>query len=158
VSGESDNAVLRVEDTGRGIAPDLLPRIFDLFVQGDRTVERALGGLGLGLTLVRRLTELHGGTAAAVSEGIARGASFTVRLPRIAPPPTTAHRAPPPASMSEPRRILVVEDNTDGREMLRTMLEVQGHEVHEASDCQEWTGMRWRRAFGPARTAIGECD
>jgi PAS domain S-box-containing protein len=134
VSGESHDALLRVEDTGTGIAPDLLPRIFDLFVQGDRTVERALGGLGLGLTLVRRLTELHGGTVAAVSEGIARGASFTIRLPRIAPPPTTAHRTPPPASASEPRRILLVEDNSDGREMLRTMLEVQGHEVHEAAE------------------------
>jgi|SRR5579863_3911331 len=134
VSGDGHEAVLRVEDTGSGIAPDLLPHIFGPFVQGDRTVERSPGGLGLGLTLVRRLTELHRGTVTASSEGVGRGASFTVRLPQIASPPPKAPRAPQPGSISVPRRILVVEDNADGREMLRTMLELQGHEIHEASD------------------------
>lgn len=134
VRSEGEEAVLSVEDTGRGIAADLLPRIFDAFVQGDRTIDRALGGLGLGLTLVRRLTELHGGTAAVSSEGVGRGASFTVRFPKIAPLPEANAPALPSVSASAPRRILLVEDNPDGREILRMMLEAEGHQLYEAAD------------------------
>ncbi len=134
VSVDGDDAVLRVEDSGAGIAPDLLPRVFDLFVQGERTIERAAGGLGLGLTLVRRLTEMHGGTVTASSEGIGHGASFTVRLPRIAPAPERAECAPRPEFTPARMRVLVVDDNADGREMVRTLLEGQGYEIHEAAE------------------------
>jgi signal transduction histidine kinase len=86
VKPEGDQAVLRVEDTGLGIAPELLPRIFDLFVQGAPNPERVRSGLGVGLAVVRRLVELHGGTVQASSDGPGRGSTFTVRLPRIAAP------------------------------------------------------------------------
>ena len=86
VSAEDASAVLRVTDEGAGIDPDLLPHIFDLFVQADDTIDRAKGGLGIGLTLVRRLVELHGGTVEASSDGVGHGATFTVRLPMVAVP------------------------------------------------------------------------
>jgi CheY-like chemotaxis protein len=133
VTREADDAVLRVQDSGVGIAADLLPRVFDVFVQGDRTIDRPIGGLGVGLTLVRRLTEMHCGTVAATSEGLGRGATFSVRFPLIAPPAPEADR-PAPTAAANPKRILIVEDNADAREMLRTLLELQGHEVHEAED------------------------
>jgi len=132
---EGSDAVLRVEDSGYGIAPELLPRVFDLFVQGERTLDRAQGGLGIGLTLVRRLVALHGGSVSAFSEGPGRGSVFTVRLPKIARPQSTA-----PACASDRgysprrRRVLIVEDNRDAREMFRMMLEIFGHEVLEAEE------------------------
>ena len=88
VGGEQDQAVIGVADTGIGIPPNLLPHMFDLPVQGERRLDRAQGGLGVGLTLVRRLVELHGGRVEAFSEGPGRGSEFVVRLPCI--PPTTA--------------------------------------------------------------------
>ncbi len=134
ISVEGTEAVLRVEDTGYGIAPELLPRVFDLFVQGERTLDRAQGGLGIGLTLVRRLVELHGGTVSAASEGPGRGSLFTVRLPRVsdqqsAPTSITARCRNP-----FKRRVLIIEDNRDAREMFRIMLELAGHEVLEAEE------------------------
>jgi PAS domain S-box-containing protein len=134
VSAEGGDAVLRVEDNGYGIAPELLSRVFDLFVQGERTLDRAQGGLGIGLTLVRRLVELHGGTVSAFSEGPGRGSAFTVRLPKVAAPQSTQ---PSPAQFpcdSVSRRVLVIEDNRDAREMFRMMLELAGHEVLEAEE------------------------
>ena len=126
-------AVLRVRDSGIGIAPEMLARVFDLFVQGERSVDRGSGGLGLGLTLVRRIAELHGGSVEAQSDGPGRGSEFTVRLPAMAPP--TRRRAKSRADGDgAARRILVVEDNADAREMLRIVLELAGHEVHEATD------------------------
>ncbi|HWW78088.1 MAG TPA: HAMP domain-containing sensor histidine kinase, partial [Steroidobacteraceae bacterium] len=89
VTLDGGDALLRVEDNGYGIAPELLPRVFDLFVQGERTLDRAQGGLGIGLTLVRRLVELHGGTVSASSDGPGRGSAFTVRLPKVASPQNT---------------------------------------------------------------------
>ena len=132
VDVDGPEAVLRVSDTGRGIEPDLLPRIFDLFVQGDQRSERAQGGLGIGLTLVRRLAELHGGRVEVASRGTDSGATFTVRLPRASPPsPAPAPRV----SRDAPKqRIMIVEDNADARDMLRTMLELDGHLVYEAGD------------------------
>ena len=132
---EGDEAVLRVEDTGYGIAPELLPRVFDLFVQGERTLDRAQGGLGIGLTLVRRLVALHGGTVSASSEGPGRGSTFTVRLPKIARPQSAAPACAPKSGDSAcKRRVLIIEDNRDAREMFRIMLELFGHEVLEAED------------------------
>jgi CheY-like chemotaxis protein len=134
VSREDADAVLVVEDSGAGISPELLPRIFDLFVQGDRTIERAAGGLGLGLTLVRRLAEMQAGTVEAASAGPGRGATFTVRLPCIPAPAAGGEDRRPAVVTPQARRILLVEDNADGRDMLRTMLVMQGHDVHEAAD------------------------
>jgi CheY-like chemotaxis protein/anti-sigma regulatory factor (Ser/Thr protein kinase) len=133
LSVENDEAVLRVEDNGFGIAPELLPVVFDLFVQGERTLERSQGGLGIGLTLVRRLVTLHRGTVSASSEGPERGSTFTVRLPRVA---VRSARSGTSAPLPDPtkRRVLIVEDNRDARETFRMMLELSGHEVLEAEE------------------------
>jgi PAS domain S-box-containing protein len=130
VAEEGREVVLRVSDTGHGIAPELLPRIFDLFVQGEQAPERAQGGLGIGLTLVRRLVELHDGRVEAASAGA--GSTFTIRLPRLPAPPPSAE--PPRRHRVPPQRTLLVEDNDDAREMLRTLLELDGHTVYEASN------------------------
>ena len=133
-----ETAVIDVEDTGLGMTPDLVERVFDLFVQGERGLARSEGGLGIGLTLVRRLVELHGGSVTAASGGPGRGSRFTVRLP--AAETTERRRAPEPLvpPMTRPprlgRRVLIVEDNDDVRAMMRTLLELEGHEVHEAAD------------------------
>src|SRR6185437_2800195 len=124
-----------VEDDGAGIPADLLPNVFDLFTQGDRTLDRAQGGLGIGLTLVRRLAELHGGSAEARSGGAGLGSEFTVRLPmveatRVVAPEAPA-RGPAPAS---PMRVLVVEDNADAADMLAELLRQQGHMAEIAGD------------------------
>jgi PAS domain S-box-containing protein len=127
------DAVISVEDTGFGISPRLLPFIFDLYVQADRTLDRAQGGLGIGLTLVRRLVELHGGTIVASSEGEGHGSRFTVRLRRIAETKSSDVSAPP-ERRTKPRSVLVIEDSGDAREMLRMMLELAGHVVYDAAD------------------------
>ncbi|HYE92590.1 MAG TPA: ATP-binding protein, partial [Terriglobales bacterium] len=135
VRREGDEAIFEVTDSGVGISSALLPRVFDLFTQGERTLARSEGGLGLGLTLVKHLAELHGGRAEAASDGPGQGARFTVRLPVAAPAEAAGmavaeRRAVAPAA----RRVLLVEDNDDAREMLRMLLELDGHEVHEAAD------------------------
>ncbi len=128
-------ALLRVRDSGVGIAPEMLARIFDLFAQGERGPDRGAGGLGLGLTLVRRIAELHGGHAEAASEGPGRGSTFTVALPAIAAPrPAPAEAATATPRDTAVRRILVVEDNADAREMLHHLLRLAGHAVSEATD------------------------
>jgi PAS domain S-box-containing protein len=132
VTGDGRTARLAVRDTGVGMTPYMLERVFDLFFQGERTLERAEGGLGIGLTLVRRLAEMHGGRVEAESPGQGLGTTVTVELPQIAAPAETPG-APPPARPS-PRRILIVEDSRDSRDMLRYLLEHAGHEVHEAAD------------------------
>jgi CheY-like chemotaxis protein/two-component sensor histidine kinase len=135
IAREDSQAVLEVRDTGVGIGTETLATIFDLFAQGERTLDRAQGGLGIGLTLVRRLVELHGGSVEAASAGPGRGSVFTVRLPTVAPLASTVP-APPAARkrLDSPRRILVVEDNADAREMLCVVLAHEGHDVHEAAD------------------------
>jgi CheY-like chemotaxis protein len=133
VRAEQSSALLEVEDTGAGIAPELLGKVFELFVQGERTLDRAQGGLGIGLTLTRALVEMHGGTVDARSAGPGRGATFRIRLPRI-PAPAAPVRGPARPAAPAPRRILIVEDNDDAREMLRAQLERDGHEVHGAAD------------------------
>jgi CheY-like chemotaxis protein len=129
-----NDAVLRVRDSGVGIPPEMLPRVFDMFVQGPRGPGGGPGGLGLGLTLVRRIIELHGGTVEAASEGPGRGSTFTVCLPAIAAPAAPAPALPLGPRAADRRRIVIVEDNADAREMLRVALELWGHEVHEAHD------------------------
>jgi PAS domain S-box-containing protein len=134
VQREGEQALLRVTDTGIGIAPEMLSRVFELFAQGDQPIDRRAGGLGIGLTLSRRLVELHGGTITVESEGRGRGAQFTVRLPVE----TVATPAPRPIEPTPERRrnILIVEDSDDARESLRLLLESLGHRVIEASDGQ----------------------
>ena len=131
---EGNEAVLRVEDNGLGIVPELQPRIFDLFVQGERTLDRAQGGLGIGLTLVQRLVKLHRGSVSVFSDGPDRGSVFTVRLPRSAAARAAAPSSGQPRKGVVKRRVLIVEDNRDAREMFRMMLELDGHDVLEAEE------------------------
>jgi signal transduction histidine kinase/CheY-like chemotaxis protein len=133
VYASNGEAVLEVEDSGAGITPELLPHVFDVFVQGDRSLDRRVGGLGLGLTLVKRLAELHGGRVAAESAGPGRGARFRVSVPAVAPmaPVGSAEvQAMTPRSC----RVLLIEDHEDARQMMRTGLEHYGHTVFEAAD------------------------
>jgi signal transduction histidine kinase/ActR/RegA family two-component response regulator len=133
---EGDDAVIIVSDNGIGITPRMLPQIFELFTQGDRSLDRTTGGLGIGLSLCRRLVELHGGTITAASEGVGRGATFTVRLPATTMPPISM--LPQPSTASEPphrqRRILLVDDNQDTVRSLARLLSLRGHEVATAFD------------------------
>jgi two-component system, sensor histidine kinase len=131
---DGNDAVLCVEDSGFGISPRLLPFIFDMYVQADRTLHRAQGGLGIGLTLVRRLVELHGGTITASSDGEGHGSTFTVRLKQISSERTTTSISVTPDRRARPRRVLLIEDSEDAREMLRMMLEFAGHVVYDAAD------------------------
>jgi CheY-like chemotaxis protein len=126
-------AVLSVHDTGVGIEPEILPQLFDVFAQADRSLERSRGGLGLGLTVVRGLVELHGGHVEAASAGPGQGAEFTLRLPLEEEPPalTQAPAATPPAGA--PLHVLVIEDHRDAANTLRLFLEMLGHEVHVAN-------------------------
>ncbi len=121
-------AMVRIEDNGVGMTPDLLPRVFDLFVQGERTLDRSQGGLGIGLALVKRLVEMHGGSVQAESAGPGKGSAFELSFPlRV-----EAAEAPSPerAAPSAARRILVVDDNIDGADMLAGLLSLDGHVVH----------------------------
>ncbi|HXD95304.1 MAG TPA: PAS domain S-box protein [Candidatus Acidoferrum sp.] len=146
---EGDEAVLRVRDTGKGIRADVLGRVFDLFVQEPQALDRSRGGLGLGLTLVKRLVELHGGSVSASSAGPGQGSEFVVRLPVLATPARGGHApvGPAPASASARRRVLIVEDSADARESLRLLLELGGHVVETSEDGP--SGLAKLRAFRP---------
>ncbi len=125
--------VYKIKDTGIGIPPDMLPRVFELFTQVARSLDRAQGGLGIGLTVVRKLAEMHGGSVSAASEGLGQGSEFTVRLPIAAALPTELPEAIPATHVS-PLRILVVDDNVDMANSLGTLLEQAGHTITTAHD------------------------
>lgn len=133
---ERDEVVVKVADTGVGIQPDQLPHIFDMFAQVNKSLERTEGGLGIGLTLVQSLVEMHGGSVEAFSEGLGKGSEFVVRLPMLADAAKTpAVETPAPRSPEGRRqRILVVDDNLDAAMSLAILLEIEGHEVHTVHD------------------------
>jgi PAS domain S-box-containing protein len=136
-ASQSDGKVeLRVRDNGVGIAPELLPRVFDLFSQADQTLERSEGGLGIGLALVRRIVELHKGEVSAFSDGPGAGSEFVLRLPLLdeAPIERKEHQ---PVLPVRPKKILVVDDNRDAAESLAALLRLDGHETATAFDGQE---------------------
>jgi CheY-like chemotaxis protein/anti-sigma regulatory factor (Ser/Thr protein kinase) len=133
VAEEGAYVLVRVKDNGMGIAPQMIEHVFDLFAQGERTLDRAEGGLGIGLTLTRRLVALHGGRIVAQSAGEGRGSTFTVRLPRL----NLALAAPAAvqgiARAARPRSILVVDDNVDSASSIAMFLRLLGHEVETLS-------------------------
>jgi PAS domain S-box-containing protein len=138
-SGQDGEVIIKVRDTGPGIPPETLPHIFDMFTQGDHTLDRAHGGLGIGLTLVKNLVELHSGTVSAASEGVGHGSEFTIRLPAIATgasqEPSSREPAQPrrPAALP-PRRVLVVDDVEASAKTLAMMLKAIGHDAESRYD------------------------
>jgi len=143
---------LTVRDSGAGIGPELLPNIFDLFVQGQRGVDRSLGGLGLGLPIVRSLVELHGGRVTAHSDGPGRGSELTVLLPLVEIPARPAvaveSSTPPISARVDARRVLVVDDNADAADLLTEALAAAGHETRVAYDGP--SALAVAQAFAPA--------
>jgi signal transduction histidine kinase len=139
VSHTTKEVEIIIRDTGIGISASLLPRIFEMFTQADRAKYASAGGLGIGLTLVRRLVEMHGGTIAAHSEGLDRGSEFTVRLPVAEfqpgqPDATTAGKLKTTGATAAPLRILVVDDNLDSADSLGLLMKLLGHEVRIVHD------------------------
>jgi PAS domain S-box-containing protein len=149
VRPEERHVVVAVRDYGVGIEPDMLPRVFDLFTQSAAAAQQGTGGLGIGLTLAKRLVELHGGTIHAESAGHGKGSTFTVRLPRIAAAPesTVTHvRRGSPGVV--PLSVLVADDNVDAAESLASLLRMSGHDVRVANDGEQ--AIHAVRAFRPS--------
>lgn len=154
VTRDGDAAELRVADDGIGMTPDLVARVFDLFVQGEQPLDRTEGGLGIGLTLVRRLAELHDGTATVTSVGPGRGTVVCVRLPAQAAPEAHVPAAiVPTGATGTGRDVLIVEDNDDARESLSMLLELNGHRVRTAAD-----GRAGLAAFASAAPEVALID
>jgi signal transduction histidine kinase/ActR/RegA family two-component response regulator len=154
---EADDATIAVRDNGAGIPPDVLKHVFDMFAQVNRTLDRAQGGLGIGLSLVRQLVEMHSGSVEASSAGVDQGSTFTVRLPRLSETDAeSAERrgARPPTSAKGPRlSVLVVDDNRDAADTLALLLAAAGHEVHTAYD-----GVQALASAGALRPGVVFCD
>ena len=149
VSVSGDTVNISVRDNGPGIPPDFLPHVFDLFSQQDQPRVRALGGLGLGLPLARRVAQLHGGDVRASSAGLGRGAEFVMSLPVLVQTTHLPTEAGPPAAAASnsPSRVLLIEDNPDTRYLLRLQIELWGNEVLTASDPAE--ALRLAESFQP---------
>src|SRR5262249_9646124 len=133
---ESEKAVIEVIDTGIGLPPELLNRVFDLFAQADRTLDRSEGGLGIGLTVTQKLAEMHGGMITAESDGLGKGSKFTVRLPISKQVPTGEKASPATngAPPDLPQKVLVVDDNRDTATSCARLLRGMGHDVRTAFD------------------------
>jgi PAS domain S-box-containing protein len=147
VERQGSDAVVSVRDTGLGVPKEMLAKVFELFTQVDRTLENAQGGLGIGLTLVRRLTEMHGGSVEAHSEGYGKGSEFFVRLPVVLTDMARDERTAELSTPSSRRRILVVDDNRDSAISLGMMLQLMGNEVRTAHDGLE--AVRMAEVFNP---------
>ena len=148
VGREDGRGVVRVRDEGAGIHPDHLPRIFEMFRQADLSGGRSRGGLGIGLSLVKRIAELHGGSVEAASEGLGRGSEFVVRIPSLeATAATASERASDVNLIPARRRVLVVDDNTDAAESLAALLRINGHDTRLAHDGPD--ALREAEAFHP---------
>jgi PAS domain S-box-containing protein len=147
-AADGDAAVVRVRDDGIGISPDLLPHVFEMFTQGDRSLDRSQGGLGIGLTLARSLVEMHGGTLTVHSEGVGRGSEFVVRLPLQAATPPQPSPDEGASTGGASLRILVVDDNRDSADSLALLLRETGHTVETAYDGVE--ALAAARRFAPA--------
>ncbi|HVI94049.1 MAG TPA: response regulator, partial [Anaeromyxobacter sp.] len=132
---------------GAGIAPEMLPRVFEAFAQGDSTLDRSKGGLGLGLALVRGLVEMHGGVVDATSDGPGKGAAFTLRLPLDVGGARALPAQPALVASAAPRRVLVIEDNEDAADTMREVLELGEHSVEVAYNGPD--GLEKARAFRP---------
>ncbi|MBC8072270.1 MAG: PAS domain S-box protein [Deltaproteobacteria bacterium] len=156
IAREDETAVVTVKDDGIGVPPAMLGRVFDIFTQVDRTLERTTGGLGIGLSLAKGFVEMHGGTIEARSAGEGMGSEFVVRLPVVSPDSSSADPSDGRAQKvvtAEPRRILVVDDNTDSADMLKAFLEMLGNEVRTAYD-----GEAALEAAGEFRPDVVFCD
>lgn len=132
---KSGQCIITISDTGTGIAPELLPRIFDPFVQSERTLDRSQGGLGIGLAVVRRLVEMHGGSVTARSAGLGLGSTFELQFPRIEAP--EVQKDGPATAKRSPRRVLIVDDNVDAAEALSLTLRLEGHETESVHSSRE---------------------
>ncbi|HEX4386528.1 MAG TPA: ATP-binding protein, partial [Myxococcales bacterium] len=147
---DAGEVVVTVRDDGNGIGADLLPRVFDLFVQGQQGMDRSSGGLGIGLAVVSSLVKLHGGTVSASSAGPEQGSTFVVRLPALEAGSSTAESAPPPAlraAASTGRRVVIVDDNQDALSLAAEALRALGNDVRTAADGP--SGLRLVTAWKP---------
>jgi CheY-like chemotaxis protein len=133
VRRQGSDVAIRVRDTGVGIAPEMLSRVFELFAQGDVAMDRSRGGLGIGLTLVKQLIEMHGGKVVARSEGLGKGSEFEISLP-VLNDQVAGTAAESTATTKGSSRVLIVEDNADAAESLQMLLELLGHQVSVAPD------------------------
>ncbi|MCC2957794.1 response regulator [Massilia sp. IC2-477] len=158
LSTDGDDACLAVRDSGVGIAPELMPQLFDIFVQGKVSLDRSQGGLGIGLSLVRSLVALHGGTIRADSEGTGRGSTFVLRLPLLdqhAPQEGTAQSAPGTKARPAGSSVLLIEDNHDARQMLAAQLAAMGYRVLEADNGKDGLELARRELPGLGIVDIG---
>jgi PAS domain S-box-containing protein len=141
---DASHAVIEVADNGIGISADFLPHVFDLFVQSDRSLDRSQGGLGIGLSICKQLIEMHGGTVSCASAGLGHGATFTLRLPRLAaatePMSTQFHG-------TDSKRVLIVDDNRDAADSLATFLQLDGHQAQTSYSAM--SALRQAAAFQP---------
>jgi signal transduction histidine kinase/DNA-binding response OmpR family regulator len=150
---ESDVAVLSVRDTGIGIEPHMLERVFETFSQADSSLDRSRGGLGLGLSLVRGLVELHGGTVQAASAGLGQGTEITLRLPLAESPPPPERRVVVAVDETSAQRVLLIEDNADTAESMRILFSLTGHQIQVAH-----TGLAGLEAVRSFRPEVVLCD
>ena len=157
LQAEGNEAVIRVKDTGIGIEPELLGGVFDLFVQTKNTLDRSSGGMGVGLTLVRAIAELHDGEVSAHSAGIGKGSEFAIRLPRVQTPAPSAAIMPPPAIPADGRGnlVVVIEDEADNREVLKALLEAHGFDVVAVGDGREGIAAIEKRRPSAALVDVG---